>query len=78
MAERAAALLPEHSYVNLGLGIPTLVSNYLGGRDIILHGENGILGYGGYGHRATPSTTTSSTPAASTSPPARRGRTSTA
>jgi 3-oxoacid CoA-transferase len=47
MAERAAALLPEHSYVNLGLGIPTLVANYLGGRDIALHGENGILGYGG-------------------------------
>jgi 3-oxoacid CoA-transferase len=39
-------LLPEHSYVNLGLGIPTLVANYLAGRDISLHGENGILGYG--------------------------------
>jgi 3-oxoacid CoA-transferase len=47
MAERAAALLPEHSYVNLGLGIPTLITNYLAGRDISLHGENGILGYGG-------------------------------
>ncbi|MCA1644836.1 MAG: 3-oxoacid CoA-transferase subunit A [Chloroflexi bacterium] len=46
MAQRAAALLPEHSYVNLGLGIPTLVSNYIDGRDIFLHGENGILGYG--------------------------------
>jgi 3-oxoacid CoA-transferase len=46
MAERAAALLPDHSYVNLGLGIPTLVTNYIGGRDITLHGENGILGYG--------------------------------
>jgi 3-oxoacid CoA-transferase len=46
MAERAAALLPEHSYVNLGLGIPTLVASYLEGRDISLHGENGILGYG--------------------------------
>ena len=46
MAERAAALLPDHSYVNLGLGIPTLVSNYIAGRDISLHGENGILGYG--------------------------------
>jgi 3-oxoacid CoA-transferase len=46
MAERAAALLPEHSYVNLGLGIPTLVANFLAGRDIALHGENGILGYG--------------------------------
>jgi 3-oxoacid CoA-transferase len=46
MAERAAAALPEPSYVNLGLGIPTYVSSYLGGRDIVLHGENGILGYG--------------------------------
>src|SRR5579864_5894271 len=31
MAEVAAGLLPEHGYVNLGLGIPTLVSNYLAG-----------------------------------------------
>jgi 3-oxoacid CoA-transferase len=46
MAERAAALLPEHSYVNLGLGIPTLIADYISGRDIALHGENGILGYG--------------------------------
>ena len=46
MAEKAASLLPEPGYVNLGLGIPTLVANYLGGRDIALHGENGILGYG--------------------------------
>jgi 3-oxoacid CoA-transferase len=46
MAERAAALLPDPGYVNLGLGIPTLVANYLNGRDIALHGENGILGYG--------------------------------
>ena len=46
MAERAAALLPDHSYVNVGLGIPTLITNYLAGRDIQLHGENGILGYG--------------------------------
>jgi 3-oxoacid CoA-transferase len=46
MAEQAAAVLPDHSYVNLGLGIPTLVARFLGGRDIVLHGENGILGYG--------------------------------
>ena len=46
MAEKAASLLPEPGYVNLGIGIPTLVANYLGGRDIFLHGENGILGYG--------------------------------
>jgi 3-oxoacid CoA-transferase len=46
IAQKAATLLPEPSYVNLGLGLPTLVANYLAGRDITLHGENGILGYG--------------------------------
>jgi 3-oxoacid CoA-transferase len=47
MARRTAELLAEGSYVNLGTGIPTLVSNFIEGRDITLHGENGILGYGG-------------------------------
>jgi 3-oxoacid CoA-transferase len=46
MAQKVAAMFPEGSYVNLGTGIPTLVSNYIQGRDITLHGENGILGYG--------------------------------
>ncbi|HEX8966889.1 MAG TPA: 3-oxoacid CoA-transferase [Chloroflexota bacterium] len=46
MARRTAAMFAEGSYVNLGTGIPTLVSNYIQGRDITLHGENGILGYG--------------------------------
>ena len=46
MAEVAAAMLPEPSYVNLGLGIPTLISNYVHDRDVQLHAENGILGYG--------------------------------
>ncbi|MBV9544715.1 MAG: 3-oxoacid CoA-transferase subunit A [Chloroflexi bacterium] len=46
MARRTADLLPEGSYVNLGTGMPTLVSNYITGRDITLHGENGILRYG--------------------------------
>jgi 3-oxoacid CoA-transferase len=46
MAQKTAALLKPNSYVNLGTGIPTLVSNYIEGRDITLHGENGILGYG--------------------------------
>jgi 3-oxoacid CoA-transferase len=32
--------------VNLGVGIPTMVSNYLVERDVILHAENGVLGYG--------------------------------
>jgi 3-oxoacid CoA-transferase len=46
VAEIAASLLPEPSYVNLGLGIPTLISNHIAGRDIVLHSENGFLGYG--------------------------------
>jgi 3-oxoacid CoA-transferase len=36
----------EGTYVNLGVGIPTMVSNYLKERDVILHAENGVLGYG--------------------------------
>ena len=32
--------------MNLGVGIPTMVSNFLEGRDVILHAENGVLGYG--------------------------------
>jgi len=46
MARRIADLLEDGSYVNLGVGMPTLVSNFIGDRDIILHGENGLLGYG--------------------------------
>jgi 3-oxoacid CoA-transferase len=46
MAQVAAALLPEPSYVNLGLGMPTLVSNFIQGRDIVAHSENGMLGAG--------------------------------
>ncbi len=46
IARAAAGIVREGSYVNLGLGIPTLVSNYFEGRDVLLHAENGILGYG--------------------------------
>ena len=46
VAEVAAGLLPEPAYVNLGLGMPTLISDYIVGRDIVLHAENGVLGYG--------------------------------
>ena len=46
IGKRAARLIRDGSYVNLGTGIPTLVSNYLEHRDVVLHAENGILGYG--------------------------------
>jgi 3-oxoacid CoA-transferase len=47
MAYKAATLLRDGEYVNLGLGLPTLVSNFITPeRDIQLHAENGILGYG--------------------------------
>ena len=46
VAARAAALLPTGGYVNLGAGIPSLVSDHVATRDITLHTENGILGYG--------------------------------
>ncbi|MGD9606148.1 MAG: 3-oxoacid CoA-transferase subunit B [Leucobacter sp.] len=48
LAARIAADIPEGSYVNLGIGAPTLVANYLPeGLEIILHTENGMLGMGG-------------------------------
>jgi 3-oxoacid CoA-transferase len=47
MAFKAASLLKPGEYINLGLGMPTLVSNFITPeREIILHAENGILGYG--------------------------------
>ena len=46
MAERAAQELEDGMYVNLGIGIPTLVANYVGDKDITLQSENGMLGMG--------------------------------
>ncbi|WP_439593448.1 3-oxoacid CoA-transferase subunit B [Microbacterium sp.] len=47
LAARIAADIPEGSYVNLGIGAPTLVANYLpDDLEIILHTENGLLGMG--------------------------------
>jgi 3-oxoacid CoA-transferase subunit B len=47
IAYRIARDLPEGGYVNLGVGIPILVANYLEpGKEIFIHSENGILGVG--------------------------------
>jgi acyl CoA:acetate/3-ketoacid CoA transferase beta subunit len=46
MAARAAEELEDGMYVNLGIGILTLVANYVGDKDITLQSENGMLGMG--------------------------------
>jgi 3-oxoadipate CoA-transferase beta subunit len=47
LAARVARDIPEGAYVNLGIGLPTIVGNHLPrDREILLHSENGLLGMG--------------------------------
>lgn len=46
IAERAAAEIKSGMYVNMGIGIPNLIPEYLKDKDVMIHSENGLIGMG--------------------------------
>lgn len=48
IAQRATEEIEDGFYINLGIGIPTMVANYIGDKKVFLQSENGLLGIGAY------------------------------
>lgn len=46
MAQKVAEQLKDGQVINLGIGMPTLVANFLGHKKVLIHSENGLLGMG--------------------------------
>lgn len=48
IAKRAAQEIPDNSCINLGIGLPTFIPQFLEDKEVMLQGENGVLGINGY------------------------------
>lgn len=58
IAQKILEYIPQGHSVNLGIGLPSLVANYMQGKDYWVHSENGVLGAGPYPQKATDASAT--------------------